>query len=96
MLYGTGAGGWSQTAPNGTIITDVLTPPYYRLFDPVSLTIGGQQAKVLYAGAAPNQVFGVFQVNAIVPDGIASGPQPVVLKLGASDNSQQQVTVFVR
>jgi uncharacterized protein (TIGR03437 family) len=96
ILYGTGAGEWSQIPPDGMIVTDVLTPPYYRILAFAGLTIGGQPAKVLYAGAAPGQVSGVFQVNAIIPDGIGSGPQPVVIKIGASDNSQQGVTVAVQ
>jgi uncharacterized protein (TIGR03437 family) len=63
---------------------------------PVSLTIGGQPAKILYAGAAPFLVSGVLQVNAIVPEGIGSGPQPLVLRVGQSSNAQQQVTVAVQ
>ena len=95
MLWGTGSGGWSQTPPDGVIITNVSTPPYYVVAFAVSLTIGGQPAKILYAGAAPNQV-SLLQVNAVVPSGIGSGPQPVVLTIGASDNAKQGVTVAVQ
>jgi len=63
---------------------------------PVSVTIGGQPATVLYAGAAPFLISGVVQVNAIVPQGIGSGPQPVVLTIGANSNAGQQVTVAVQ
>jgi hypothetical protein len=35
----------------------------------------------------------LLQVNAAVPAETGSGPQPVVLKIGANDNSQQKVTV---
>ncbi len=62
----------------------------------VGLTIGGQPAQILYAGVAPYQVWGVFQVNARVPEGIGSGPQPVVLTIGESNNSQQQATLAVQ
>ncbi len=97
VLYGTGAGSlWTQIPPDGTIVTDVLTPPYYRIVNLDSFTIGGQPAKVLYAGAAPGQVSGVFQINAVIPDGAGSGPQPVVVTIGGSDNSQQGVTVAVQ
>jgi uncharacterized protein (TIGR03437 family) len=96
VLWGTGNGGFSQIPPDGVIITDVLTPPYYVVTRAISLTIGGQPAKILYAGAAPNQVFGLLQVNAVVPSGIGSGPQPVVLTITGSDNSQQAVTVAVQ
>ena len=63
---------------------------------PVSLAIGGQSAHVLYAGAAPYAVPGMIQVNAVVPNGIGSGPQPVVLTIGNNNNASQQVTVAVK
>lgn len=97
VLYGTGAGlTWSQFPPDGTIVTDVLTPPYYRLTNLSSLTIGGQTADVLYAGAAPGMVSGVFQLNAVIPQAIGSGPQPVVVAIGGVNNSAQGVTVAIQ
>ena len=54
-------------------------PGRTALAAPVSLTIGGRPATIQYAGGAPYQVMGMFQVNAKVPDGIGSGPQPVVV-----------------
>lgn len=91
-IFGTGAGGWNRTVQDGNIVPDASTLPAAA----VSLTIGGQPARILYAGAAPSLVSGVLQVNAIVPDGVASGPQPVVLTVGPNNNAQQQVTVAVR
>ena len=38
----------------------------------------------------------VLQVNAVVPAGLGSGPQPVVLKIGANDNSAQAVSLWVQ
>ncbi len=64
---------------------------------PVTVTIRGQPAKLLYAGTLGAQAtWSVLQVNAVVPDGVGSGPQPILLKIGANDNSQQNVTVWVR
>jgi uncharacterized protein (TIGR03437 family) len=63
---------------------------------PVSLTIGGLPARFLYIGPAPYRVFGMLQMNAVVPDGIESGPQPVVLTIGGNNNAQQQITVAVQ
>jgi uncharacterized protein (TIGR03437 family) len=74
----------------------VLDPPYYVPQVAVSLTVGGQAANILYAGAAPGQVSGLMQVNAVVPNGIGSGAQPVVLTIGSNNNSQQGVTVAVQ
>jgi uncharacterized protein (TIGR03437 family) len=60
------------------------------------MTIGGRPAKVIYAGAAPYAIPGMIQINAVVPQGIGSGAQPVVLKIGNNDNTAQQVTVAVK
>jgi uncharacterized protein (TIGR03437 family) len=60
------------------------------------LTIGGITARILYAGGAPDLYFGILQVNAVVPTGLSSGPQPLVLKIGENSNAQQQVTVAVQ
>ena len=90
-IFATGSGLWNRTVQNGSILLDTATRPAA----PVSLTIGGQSAFLLYAGAAPFLSSGMVQVNAIVPDGIGSGPQPVVLTIGQSSNSQQ-VTVAVK
>jgi uncharacterized protein (TIGR03437 family) len=38
---------------------------------PVAVTIGGNSAKVTYAGGAPNLVDGVLQVNVDVPAGLS-------------------------
>jgi trimeric autotransporter adhesin len=96
VIYGTGAGVWNQSPADGQIITNVLDPPFYIPSAQVSLTIGGQPATLLYAGAAPGQVSGLLQINAVVPIGIASGAEPVVLTIGSSNNAQQGVTVAVQ
>jgi uncharacterized protein (TIGR03437 family) len=62
---------------------------------PVSLTIGGQTAKVIYAGSAPGLVAGVMQVEAIVPSGAGSGAVPVLLTVGTA-TSQQGATLNVK
>jgi uncharacterized protein (TIGR03437 family) len=61
-----------------------------------TLTIGGKPATLAYAGAAPFQLPGILQVNAVVPDGIGSGPQPVVLTIGGMDNASQNVTMAIQ
>lgn len=91
-MFGTGAGLWNRTIQDGIIILDASTLPAAA----VSLTIGGQPAKILYAGATPYEVAGMLQVNAVVPNNIGSGPQPVVLTIGSNNNASQQVTVAVK
>jgi uncharacterized protein (TIGR03437 family) len=61
----------------------------------VTVTIGGVNAPVQYAGSAPGLVYGVMQVNALVPSTVASGNQPIVVTVGAA-NSQAGVTVAIQ
>lgn len=47
--------------------------------NPVTVTIGGQSAQVLFAGLAPGFA-GLYQVNAVVPPGVTAGANvPVIL-----------------
>jgi endo-1,4-beta-xylanase len=62
---------------------------------PVSATIGGVGAGVLYAGPAPGLVNGVLQVNVAVPVGLPAGAQPIVISVGGVA-SQDGITVTVR
>ena len=89
-LYGTGEG---QTAPggiNGRVANGVLPAPLAA----VSVTIGGLDAPVVYAGAAPQAVAGLLQVNVTVPE-LAPGTYPVVLIVGGV-SSRAGVTLTVR
>jgi uncharacterized protein (TIGR03437 family) len=61
---------------------------------PVSVRVGGMEAEVLYAGAAPGLVSGVLQINARLPANLAGGEAPVVVTIGAA--SSPEVTVAVR
>jgi uncharacterized protein (TIGR03437 family) len=61
----------------------------------VTLTIGGYQAQLPYAGAAPGFP-GLMQINAQIPGGfLASGIQPVVLSIGGA-TSQASVTIAIQ
>jgi uncharacterized protein (TIGR03437 family) len=62
---------------------------------PVTATIGGVNAPVTYAGAAPGEVAGVVQVNVQVPAGVATGSAvPVTVSVGGIA-AQQGVTISV-
>jgi uncharacterized protein (TIGR03437 family) len=91
QLYITGAG---QTNPAGTDgLINVGAGPVP--IGAVTVTIGGQNATVNFAGGAPGAVAGVIQVNAQIPSGItAGGAVPVVVQVGTS-NSQPGVTLAV-
>jgi uncharacterized protein (TIGR03437 family) len=62
--------------------------------DNITVSIGGQPAQVQYAGLAPFFV-GLYQINVIVPAGLASGDQPMVVTMDGVSSSSQ-VTVSVR
>ena len=59
----------------------------------VDMTIGGQMARVDFAGLTPG-TSGVMQVHAIVPAGLTAGQVPVVLRVGA--NRSQTISLVVR
>ncbi|HEY6390982.1 MAG TPA: hypothetical protein VIX89_06880, partial [Bryobacteraceae bacterium] len=94
-IYATGEGSLTPFVPSGTISGPSLPLPK-PIATPVTVTIGGQPATVSYAGEAPGLVSGVIQVNAMVPNGIGSGPQTVVLTIGTNANITQVITVAVQ
>jgi uncharacterized protein (TIGR03437 family) len=94
QIYGTGEG---QVVPAGTTgcVTPTTSPFAMPVAKPISLTIGGLPATVQYAGEAPGLVCGAIQINAVVPDTLSAGPQPIVLTVGTATNSTQNITVAV-
>jgi uncharacterized protein (TIGR03437 family) len=81
VLYATGEG---QTTPPG-VDGKLASTPLPKPILPVSVSIGGQDAQVLYAGGAPGEVAGVMQVNVQIPAGIQTGNSvPVVLTVGSA------------
>jgi len=90
MFYGTGGG---QTTPAG--VSGSVPSTIASLVLPVTVTIGGKDAKVYYYGAAPYMVAGVIQVNAEVPADIPAGNAEVIIKVG-NNSSQTGITLAVR
>ena len=80
-IYGTGGG---VTNPIG--VTGGLWPINASLATPtlpVSVSIGGTNATVLYAGSAPTLESGYFQINVALPSGLqASSAVNLVVKVG--------------
>mgnify|MGYP000747415187 CR=1 FL=1 len=60
---------------------------------PVNATLGGKIARVAYAGAAPDTVSGVIQVNLQIPEGV-SGTASLQVQVGTV-KSPLGVTLFV-
>jgi len=91
-MFGTAGGIWNEAFLDGSVS---MIPRNFD-YSQVSLTIGGQPPRILYGGSAPYRVWGMVQVNAVVPNGLGSGPQPVVLTVGQLTTASQPVTVFVQ
>ena len=90
-LFANGEGAWDVVKTDGGI--EVAARNFVA--KPVLLTVGGVPARIIYAGAAPYRA-GQLQINAQLPAGVPSGQQPVVLKIGDSDNSRQGVTMAIK
>jgi uncharacterized protein (TIGR03437 family) len=71
-----------------------LSDPPAAVQSPVTVSIGGQPAEVLFAGIAPGLI-GIYQVNAVVPSGIEHGAS-VPLTLSVSDQISPAVSLTVR
>jgi uncharacterized protein (TIGR03437 family) len=76
VLYATGLG---QTDPAGTDGAKYGNLVLAETVTPVTATVGGKAATVIYAGGAPGQVAGVMQVEVVVPTGAGTGAVPVVI-----------------
>jgi len=79
VLYATGAGQTTPPGVDGQTETTVLPKPVL----PVSVTVGGKPATLVYAGAAANLIAGILEVKLQLPVGISSGSAvPLVLSIG--------------
>jgi uncharacterized protein (TIGR03437 family) len=78
-----------------SVDASVVAVPAPVLTQPVTVSIGGMNAPVLYSGAVPYSVAGLTQINATVPAGLsAGGLLPVVVRIG-NQQSQSGVTIAV-
>ncbi len=92
-------GGWitvymsGQGAVNPPVATGAGSPgdPLARPVLPVTATIGGQAADVLFAGLTPGGV-GLFQVNLRIPS-LAPGDYPLIVTVGQARSNAPLVTV---
>ncbi len=80
QIFATGEG---QTRPPGEDGRITGRAPLPSPQQPVTVTIGGQTAAVVYAGAAPGAIAGLLQVNARIPANVTVGNAvPVVIRVG--------------
>jgi len=91
-IYATGEGQTSPAGVTGSVTASNTKAPLL----PVTVKIGGIGAMVQYAGSAPDEVAGLLQVNAIVPQAVGPGSMvPVTVGVGGIA-SQAGVTIAVQ
>jgi uncharacterized protein (TIGR03437 family) len=91
VLYLTGEGQTNPAGIDGQLANSVFPKPVL----PVSVTVGGVAANVLYAGAVPTVIAGLCQINAQLGPNTPVGTPKVVVTVGTF-TSQDNVTVAVR
>jgi uncharacterized protein (TIGR03437 family) len=93
-LYCTGGGVTTPASSDGAVIG--VPPPVLSQTPVVTVTIGGLNAAVKFAGAAPFSIAGLTQINVEVPAGLTpSLALPVIVKIG-DFSSSGSVTVAVK
>ncbi|MEO8126662.1 MAG: hypothetical protein ABI822_06180, partial [Bryobacteraceae bacterium] len=83
QLFANGLGAVANQPASGDPAT---SSPLSRTTSVPTVTIGGQQAAVMFSGLAPGFA-GLYQVNAVVPAGVPAGLQSVVLAIGGVASS---------
>ena len=92
QIFATGEGQTSPTGGTGTVTGSSGGAPVLH----VTVTVGGIEAPLEFAGAAPFAVAGLLQVNAVVPPGAPSGSAvPIMLSVGGVP-SPSGVTIAVQ
>jgi adhesin/invasin len=93
VIYSAGLGNVSPAVPAGSGAP--LSGPLSNTAASVSVSIGGQPAQVLFAGLTPGFP-GLYQVNAMVPNGVAAGNQVPVTVSVAGQNSIGNISMAIQ
>ena len=92
-IYGTGGGVTNPFGITGGFWAIAASLP--TLTQPVSVTIGGTNAMVLYAGSAPTLESGYFQINVALPSGLQAS-SAVNLVVTVRDSSSVAVPISIQ
>jgi uncharacterized protein (TIGR03437 family) len=91
VMYALGLGAVTPTLAIGD---GTPSAPYEYAVGPVTVTIGGIPATVLFAGLTPGYV-GLYQVNVAMPSGVAPGGQVPVTVSVAGKSDAGNITIAV-
>jgi uncharacterized protein (TIGR03437 family) len=91
LISCSGLGAVDPPLPDGTAASDTRPPV---VVNPVTVTIGGREAKLLSARLAPGQV-GLYEVRAIAPADAAAG-DAVPVTLTVAGQTSPPVTMAIR
>ncbi len=90
MVFGTIGG---ESGQDGVIVGGPLAHP---MSNSVTATVGGVNAQVLYVGNAPGLIWGMMQLNLVIPSSVTPGSSvPLVLNIGGTQ-TQGSVTITVK
>ena len=78
ILYASGGG---QTNPPG-VDGKIAVSPYPKPVLPVTVTVSGVNARLLYCGAQPNVIAGMLEIKLRLPAGVSGAAVPLVLNIG--------------
>jgi uncharacterized protein (TIGR03437 family) len=90
-VYGIGLGAVAPSAVAGQVPP---ASPLSLVVNPVAASIGGVPATVSFAGLAPGYA-GLYQINILVPDGVAGGAQEVIVS-NANVASQNGLVIHIK
>ena len=98
LLYLTGEGDYNTTPLSGTTNTGYVIPdtlsPLPEMSPLPTVTIGGADATVAYAGPITYSILGLLQMNVVVPAGSTTGSAvPVVVTFGGAGGNTTQANV---
>ncbi|MFN3324093.1 MAG: hypothetical protein ACK5AZ_11405 [Bryobacteraceae bacterium] len=88
MLFGTGAGAMTPPLADGAIVPIGTPESLPKPASPVTATVGGLPAEVLYAGPAPGLLSGVTQIKLLIPESeeLLRSPAAVIVTIGGSSS----------
>ena len=90
QIFCTGLGAVTNQPQTGS---PAPSNPLSYSMNPPSVSVGGIAAKVIFSGLAPGYI-GLYQVNAEVPDGVASGDAiPVVISMNGINSNTVTIAV---